>query len=154
MIDPLSLLSTDPRIVIRITPQWPDGTYALPMPQGGCPSRWSSGYRYQDTEDRRNSNGKSSGIERKMKVVVGSNIRFYYCVKTVRETQATAGQGDPTALQRRVAVHVDSDMEASIGMMKIVAMGIGNGVLCPMVAMGATQRSNTVVVTMAVTAAP
>ena len=54
------------------------------MPQGGCPSRWSSGYRYQDTEDRRNSNGKSSGIERKMKVVVGSNIRFYYCVKTVR----------------------------------------------------------------------
>ena len=78
------MVSTDPTIRVKITEEWPDGTYALPMPRGGCPRRWSSGNRYQDTEDRRTRNGKSSGIERKMRVYVGSNIRFYYCVKTFR----------------------------------------------------------------------
>ena len=78
----LCYLYTDPTIKVKITPQWPDGTYALPMPRGGCPSRWSSGNRYQDTEDRHNKNRKTPGIEKKMRVDVGRNIRFYYCVKT------------------------------------------------------------------------
>jgi hypothetical protein len=46
---------------------------------------------------------------------------------------------------------VDSDLEAFIGMMKIVVTGIRDGVFCLMVAMVATQKSNIVVVTMAAT---
>ena len=77
---------TDPTITVKIEPEWPDGTYALPMPRGGCSrvGSWSVGYRHQDTEDARNKNSKSSGIEQKMGVEVGSDIRFFYCVKTSR----------------------------------------------------------------------
>ena len=53
------------------------------MPRGGCPNGWSTGSRYQDTENRRRpKNHKTEGIEKKMKVYVGRNIEFYYCVKT------------------------------------------------------------------------
>lgn len=62
--------------------EWPDGTYSLPQPSWGCPHGWDSGWRYQDTEDHHNNNRKSPNIESKMKVYVGSNIKFYYCVKT------------------------------------------------------------------------
>lgn len=68
--------------------------------------------------------------------------------------QAISGLGDLTALQREAAVHVDSDMEAFTGMMKIVVTGIRDGVPCPMVAMVATQKSNTVVVMMVGTIVP
>ena len=70
------------------------------MPQGGCPHGWSSGNRYQDTEDHRNSIRKSSGIESKVTISVGRNIWFYYCVKTyLRETLAISGREEPTVLQ-------------------------------------------------------
>ena len=73
----------DPVIKVKLQIQWPDGTYALPMSWRGCPRGWSSGWRYQDTEDSDNKNRKSRWIS-KMRVSVGRDIRFYYCVKTFR----------------------------------------------------------------------
>ena len=76
-------LFTDPKIRIKLPQQWPDGTYALPMPQEGCLKHWKYGNSKQDTENRRNKNRKSTGIEKKMRVYVGrDNIIFHYCVKT------------------------------------------------------------------------
>ena len=72
------LMASDPRIKIKVQMQWPDGTYALPMPSWGCPHGWSSGWRFQDTEKHHPKNRKSWGIGRKMKVVVGKDVTLYY----------------------------------------------------------------------------
>ena len=73
---------SDPITDMETKEQWPDGTYAFPMPRSGCPNGWLSGNRYQDTEDYHNKNSKSLGIERKIAVIIGHDIDFYYCVKT------------------------------------------------------------------------
>ena len=70
--------------------QWPYGTYALPMPTRGCPSGWSTGWRYQDNEDNHNMNSKSRGINFRMRVVINRNLNMYYCVKTYRRPGYTS----------------------------------------------------------------
>ena len=76
------LFPSDPLIKVKHLTQWPDGTYALPMARWGCPRGWYSGWRYQSTEKR--GNGNSQGITSKMRVYVGRDVRFFYCVKTIR----------------------------------------------------------------------
>ena len=80
-----TIILADPKIKVRVRAQWPGGTYALPQPRWGCPRGWSSGWRYQDTEDHRTKNRRSRGIGSKMRVYVGKDIRFYYCVKKFRK---------------------------------------------------------------------
>lgn len=76
----------DPLIRIKLSIVWPDGAYALPKATWGCPKGWQSGYTVQDTENALwNKNKKSQGIQSKMAVGVSrDNIRFSYCVKTVK----------------------------------------------------------------------
>ncbi|KAL9984811.1 hypothetical protein ACROYT_G007146 [Oculina patagonica] len=41
---------------------WPSGSYGLPKPRSGCPSKqWREGFRYQDSENLENTNLKSNG---------------------------------------------------------------------------------------------
>ena len=63
---------------------WPRGTYALPMPEGGCPSThyyWRTGRRYQDTQDLFPNNGWSNPLH-----LYGSksltHVEQNFCVKT------------------------------------------------------------------------
>ena len=98
--------------------QWPDGTYALPMPSWGCPHGWSSGWRFQDTEKHHPKNRKSWGIGRKMKFVVGKDVTFYYCVKRVsgnsglewpRGTYCIAKSGDCPHGFKRGGIYWDDE---------------------------------------------
>ena len=70
---------TDP--VIRLVPEWPGGSYALPMTTSGCPNGWSAGWRYHDDENHHNSNAERNGIRKRMKIEVGRNLKVFYCVK-------------------------------------------------------------------------
>ncbi|XP_022098027.1 uncharacterized protein LOC110983241 [Acanthaster planci] len=63
---------------------WPRGTYALPMPIGGCPNTyyyWKTGWRYQDTADFFPSNRWSNPLH-----LYGSksltHVEQHFCVKT------------------------------------------------------------------------
>ena len=74
---------TDPPL--RIPNAWPDGTYSLPRSRSGCPSggaqfTWHFGWRYHDTEDRRNRNRFSRPLT--LYGSFGSNIKVGYCTKT------------------------------------------------------------------------
>ena len=60
---------------------WPYGRYAMPMPITGCPPGWSTGSRYQDLKDIGFGAIGSIGIETRMRVEIGPNLRMYYCVK-------------------------------------------------------------------------
>ena len=61
---------------------WPYGRYALPRPAAGCPSGWSIGSRYQDNEDHSALGAHGSvGIETRMNVAFGPNLRMNQCVK-------------------------------------------------------------------------
>ena len=74
-------LHSDPMISVKI--QWPDSQFSLPEPASGCPQGWSTGWRYQDTEDKRNKNSFSpTNINSYMKVKVDKNIKSYFCTKT------------------------------------------------------------------------
>ena len=66
-------------------PQWPRGTYGLPMAMSGCPGSdgfdWKTGRRYEDLEDSPNSDTKSSpGSHFKSWVTEGDALR-YFCMK-------------------------------------------------------------------------
>ena len=77
----VNIIFVDPLIKVKIQQQWPGGTYALPQASWGCPRGWSSGYRHQDSENHHTKNRHSHGIEYKMRVKVGKDIDFHYCVK-------------------------------------------------------------------------
>ena len=71
----------DPPISLQV--HWPNGKYSMLETTHGCPSGWSSGWRYQDNEDRRNANRWSpSNIASYLKFGTGSNFKTYYCTKT------------------------------------------------------------------------
>ena len=72
-------------------------------------------------------------------------------LKPFTATVVLNGQGGLIALPRRVIVQAVSVLEAYIGMMKIVVIGIGCGVLCPMAATVEIQRSNIVVGAICIT---
>ena len=60
--------------------KWPNGKYALPAPEGGCPKGWSLGRRTQGTGKKTDV---SSGITSRLAVNYGSKtIMVQYCVKT------------------------------------------------------------------------
>lgn len=62
---------------------WPAGTYTLPQAKSGCPSGWSSGWRYQDNEDDDNANSYTSTITLYLRFEdTGRNYRTHYCTKT------------------------------------------------------------------------
>lgn len=64
--------------------QWPDGQYSLVESASGCPSGWSSGWRYQDNEDDDNENhARPSNINSYIKLNLDRNIKTYYCTKTI-----------------------------------------------------------------------
>ena len=63
--------------------QWPDGRYSLIEAARGCPSGWSSGWRYQDNEDSSNANSwRPSNFNSYARVDLGRNFKTYYCTKT------------------------------------------------------------------------
>lgn len=63
--------------------QWPDGTYSLPRTVQGCPTGWSTGWRYQDNEDNNNANyWQPSNLNSYMNFDLGTDYRTYYCTKT------------------------------------------------------------------------
>ena len=63
--------------------QWPDGRYSLPQATQGCPTGWSSGWRYQDNEDNNNANSwNPSDLASYMRMELSGNYRTYYCTKT------------------------------------------------------------------------
>lgn len=63
--------------------QWPDGMYSLPQAVQGCPTGWSSGWRFQDNENRDNGNfWRPSNLNSFMRFDTGRNYRTYYCTKT------------------------------------------------------------------------
>ena len=63
---------------------------------------------------------------------------------------AFGGRGEPIVLQRKAVALVGSDLEAFTGMMKTIVTRTEYGVLCLMVTMTGTQKSNTVVEEMEV----
>ncbi|XP_064404273.1 uncharacterized protein LOC135349653 isoform X2 [Halichondria panicea] len=74
-------IGADPPISLQV--HWPNGKYSMLETTHGCPSGWSSGWRYQDNEDRRNANRWSpSNIASYLKFGTGSNFKTYYCTKT------------------------------------------------------------------------
>ena len=71
-------------------PDWPDGTYALPKPQSGCPDTrdqftWLEGWRYQDTENHNKQNKYKNSFSSPLHLA-GSfgnyGIGTEYCVKS------------------------------------------------------------------------
>ena len=75
--------------------------------------------RYQDTEK---NNQKSIGIESKMKVEIGKDIKFYYCVKT-------SSKDDDVPWPKGSYCIAKKD-DCPIGMTKIVVTRTANGVHC------------------------
>ena len=74
---------SDPSIRVKVTQEWPDGTYAFPMPRGGCLSRWSSGNRYPRHRksvdlNRRNKNKRWGTLPDGS---YGRNTEIQYCYR-------------------------------------------------------------------------
>ncbi|XP_786957.3 uncharacterized protein LOC581886 [Strongylocentrotus purpuratus] len=69
--------------VLRCSAQiaWPVGTYGLPKPNSGCPTGWSEGYRYHDTEDDNPGNQWSDPLD--LDGTWGqANMEYNFCMKT------------------------------------------------------------------------
>ncbi|XP_061198088.1 uncharacterized protein LOC133206174 [Saccostrea echinata] len=58
---------------------WPRGTYTLVKPRSGCPRGWLEGWRYQDNEDKHNTNFITPGHH--FAGGFDKNMRFQYCTK-------------------------------------------------------------------------
>ncbi|WAR01427.1 hypothetical protein MAR_007985 [Mya arenaria] len=81
--------STWVRRVEGIPVSWPYGTYGLIKTRSGCPGdqiNWQSGWRYQDTENRRNRNEFSNNIANYLAGDFGSDIKTEFCIKTRSST--------------------------------------------------------------------
>lgn len=65
-------------LVMRNT--WPSGSYGLPKPKSGCPSKeWLEGFRYQDSENVENTNTKTNGSHFSGRVTP-HGIRQEFCI--------------------------------------------------------------------------
>ena len=66
-------------------PEWPSGTYGLPRPRLGCPRSdkvtWSSGWRFQDTEDSNADNRKSESFHMGA-IVMKNDVNRSFCIAT------------------------------------------------------------------------
>ena len=83
----MTLLSyfADPSMTIAV--QWPDGKYSLPQTTAGCPTGWSSAWRFQDNEDENNGNRWSPAtLTQLIRMDVGRDFKRYYCTKTFTGT--------------------------------------------------------------------
>ena len=64
---------------------WPAGTYGIPKPASGCPFaddfQWETGWRSQDTNNRKSNNAKSSEFHLDG-VVDEKRIKRSFCIKT------------------------------------------------------------------------
>lgn len=75
---------------IKIPNAWPDGLYSLPQAKTGCPESgeagftWSSGYIYQDTENKNPDNLCPSPANLLKMDCWRNNLKTYYCSKTVK----------------------------------------------------------------------
>ena len=59
---------------------WPSGSYGLPKPKSGCPSKeWLEGFRYQDSENVENTNTKTNGSHFSGRVTP-HGIRQEFCI--------------------------------------------------------------------------
>ena len=75
-------------LVIKNT--WPSGSYGLPKPKSGCPSKeWLEGFRYQDSENVENTNTKTNGSHFSGRVTP-HGIRQEFCIH-----KETAGKRIP-----------------------------------------------------------
>ena len=68
---------------------WPEGTYGLLKAKTGCPvsleTKWTTGWRFQDTEDNNPGNQKSPSFH--LDAAVGTDINRTFCMKvTNKET--------------------------------------------------------------------
>ena len=72
--------------LLPILVSWPRGTYALPMPNSGCPITseftWSAGYHRQDTEETGPRSSWSSPLHLKGDKTP-TQITQHFCVKTI-----------------------------------------------------------------------
>ena len=63
--------------------EWPEGSYGLPKAMTGCPlsteTKWTTGWRFEDTEDSRPNNFKSSSYH--LDTVVGLDVNRTFCMK-------------------------------------------------------------------------
>lgn len=63
--------------------KWPEGSYGLPKAMTGCPlspeTKWTTGWRFEDTEDSRPNNFKSSSYH--LDTVVGLDVNRTFCMK-------------------------------------------------------------------------
>ena len=103
--------------------RWPAGHYALIQAASGCPTGWSSGWRFQDNEDNNNENRWSpSNINWYIRVGLGRNVRTYYCTKTFSGTSEFTWPRGNYCMQGMAAAVQVASMEATYtGMMKTVA---------------------------------
>lgn len=67
---------------------WPEGTYGLPKAKTGCPVslEWTTGWRFEDTEDNNPSNQKSLSYH--LDAAVGTDINRTFCMK-VKNSETT-----------------------------------------------------------------
>ena len=66
---------------------WPTGTYGLPRAKVGCPvtvnsTVWATGWRFEDTEDYKNSNNNSKSPSFHLDTEVGIDVNRTFCIKT------------------------------------------------------------------------
>ena len=63
--------------------EWPEGSYGLPKAMTGCPlspkTKWTTGWRFEDTEDSHPNNYKSSSYH--LDTVVGLDANRTFCMK-------------------------------------------------------------------------
>lgn len=79
----LTVVFIDPPIIVHPKLTWLSGTFALPMPKGGCSEGLSKGCVKQDTYNLVNPNLWSYGISSRLNVDVNQNyIITCFCIKT------------------------------------------------------------------------
>ena len=67
---------------MTISIPWPGGQYSLIKASSGCPTGWSSGWRFQDNEDDNNENRWiPSNIQSYINIGLGRNLKTHYCTK-------------------------------------------------------------------------
>ena len=86
--EPLLMCKSNPfylHFVALVT--WPKGTYGMPKAKTGCPvsvkTEWTTGWRYEDTEDNNPSNNKSRSFH--LDTTVAKDINRTFCLKVKNE---------------------------------------------------------------------
>ena len=87
----IALSSSVPQVAAQL--KWPDGTYALPLPEVGCPFivnnqfSWSPGWVLQDTENDKNEY-QHSGTRNLWGTFGSDMIVTQFCTKTTNDTDS------------------------------------------------------------------